>query len=834
MPRPFRGRGGQTLAACLGYIALTVAMTWPIARGIEHDVPADLGDALLVMGVLAWVSEGLVGISQGQMAFADLWNANFFHPTPLALTFSEHFIPQAVQGLPLYLATGNIVLAYNAVLLATFVLSGLGTFLLVRELTGSARAAFVAGLFYAFFPYRLGNFAHLHTLSSQWMPFVLFGFRRYFDTGARAALAGATLAFVVQGLSTGYYLFFFAPVLVGYVLWEMAGRGELMRWRRWAEIALAGVASALLTLPFLLPYARAQAMFGHSRPIDELTTYSADLLTYAHAPPQLYFWGPILHRFGQPEGGIFTGLVPVAAATAAVVIWLLKLGTARRVHEPRTARDRLSAAAMFGVAVLLGLSALIAVTGGVSWDVAGVPLRATSARRPLEYAAVLLVVAAWLSTPLRDTMRRHAADLTPWLVTALAFSVLMSLGPRPLVGGRPLVDVDVYEFFYTYVPGYSGLRVPARFGMIAGCLLAVLGGYALASLARWRRAGSLALTVVGGLFLAESYAVPMAVNLNWDTGPRYATPWGGGAPPQRRAARLPAPAGHAGRQRGPGAALRGPGVGPALRLLCGAARQAHRERLQRLFSGRLSRPRGASLDPVGGPAGGLDRRRDFRRHPRAGPRAGLPRPGRCGRVGVARHHGRPAHGGVRRRRRAVRAAAALSRPGGAPHDPRHARLSPIRRSRGFEWRLPMARIRIPSSTLGVFLAGLAAAVALVAGLSGQTPAVAIDGDDIGGIVSGPKGPEAGVWVIAETRDLGVRYIKSVVTDDHGRYVIPDLPAARYEVWVRGYGLVDSAKASSRPGQHVNITAVPAPTPAAAAAVLPGDLLVLDADDSRRQ
>ena len=89
-------------------------------------------------------------------------------------------------------------------------------------------------------------------------------------------------------------------------------------------------------------------------------------------------------------------------------------------------------------------------------------------------------------------------------------------------------------------------------------------------------------------------------------------------------------------------------------------------------------------------------------------------------------------------------------------------------------------------------------------VSAQSPAgdVAIDPDDIGGVVRGPSGPEAGVWVIAETRDLGVRYIKSVVTDDQGRFVIPDLPDATYEVWARGYGLVDSAKSHVEPGAQV--------------------------------
>src|SRR5438067_1316049 len=69
--------------------------------------------------------------------------------------------------------------------------------------------------------------------------------------------------------------------------------------------------------------------------------------------------------------------------------------------------------------------------------------------------------------------------------------------------------------------------------------------------------------------------------------------------------------------------------------------------------------------------------------------------------------------------------------------------------------------------------------------------VAIDADDIGGVVTSAKGPETGVWVIAETTDLPTKFRKIVVTDDAGRYVIPDLPEAKYEIWVRGYGLVDS-------------------------------------------
>src|SRR5262245_1811483 len=99
-------------------------------------------------------------------------------------------------------------------------------------------------------------------------------------------------------------------------------------------------------------------------------------------------------------------------------------------------------------------------------------------------------------------------------------------------------------------------------------------------------------------------------------------------------------------------------------------------------------------------------------------------------------------------------------------------------------------------------------------------AVQIDGDDIGGVVTSKNGPEAGVWVIAETTELGTRFAKIAVTDERGRYVIPDLPKVTYNVWVRGYGLVDSPKVKAEPGQVVNLTAVPAPTAAAAAEYYP--------------
>ena len=132
-------------------------------------------------------------------------------------------------------------------------------------------------------------------------------------------------------------------------------------------------------------------------------------------------------------------------------------------------------------------------------------------------------------------------------------------------------------------------------------------------------------------------------------------------------------------------------------------------------------------------------------------------------------------------------------------------------------------IEMPSRLARAALAiaiGLSASPALLRAQPSASSAVSIDPDDIGGIVTGPNGPEAGVWVIAETTELPTRYAKSVVTDEAGRYLLPDLPSANYSIWVRGYGLVDSPKVRSSPGRLLDLTAVAAPNAKAAADFYP--------------
>jgi len=315
---------GPAVATAL-YAAVAVIFTWPLALGLSRDIPSDLGDPLLNAWILAWDADRLLRFFSGDVgALLDFWNANIFYPEPLTLAYSEHLFAQAVQILPVYAVTGNIVLAYNILFLSTFVLSGLGMYLFVREVTSSRRAAFAAGLIYAFAPYRVPQFSHVQVVSSQWMPFVLYGLRRYFEQVGKPGASGwkpllvAGAALVAQNLSNGYFLLFFAPFVVAYALFEMAARDLWKDTRVWRSLSATAAGVAAATLPFLLPYLELRNLGVGPRTLNEVKSFSADVFSYWTAPIQSRLWGDSIRAYSKPEGELFPTLSALLLGAAGV------------------------------------------------------------------------------------------------------------------------------------------------------------------------------------------------------------------------------------------------------------------------------------------------------------------------------------------------------------------------------------------------------------------------------------------------------------------------------------------------------------------------------------
>jgi hypothetical protein len=483
--------------AFLLYVALTIVMTWPLAAGLTHDIPGDFGDPLFTSWVLSWDATHL---GRGW------WSANIFAPQPLALAYSEHFLPQALQVLPIYAVTKNPLLCYNLLFLSTFALAGLGMFLLGRELTGSVTAGLVAGLAFAFAPYRIANIPHLQVLSSAWMPFVLFGLHRHFATGRLRPLAGAAAAWLVQNLSCGYYLLFFTPIVALYIAWELTRRGL---WRDGRALMRTGIAIAFVlaaTVPFLLPYVELRQLGFSPRSLTETRRFSADVYAYFTADPNLRLWGSIAQAWPRAEGLLFPGL------TIAV---LAALGLRRKDETAETAENaesRFSRRSLRSPRFLLFVAAAVVVTLLLGYSIRLPGIKITSLSRVLGFCAIAGAMVLGVSRGARENARRWLLSPAGIFSAITLFAFVMSLGPEIHAMGRSVATTNLYAAFYNLVPGFDGVRVPARYAMIVTLGLAGLAALGMAAIDRRHRAR--AGLVASVLILIEAFAVPMPINQN--------------------------------------------------------------------------------------------------------------------------------------------------------------------------------------------------------------------------------------------------------------------------------------------------------------------------------
>jgi hypothetical protein len=482
------GSASPAAFAFLIYSVLTIAMTWPLATGLTRDIPGDFGDPLFTSWVIAWDATHL---GRGW------WSANIFAPHPLSLAYSEHFLPQALQVLPIYAVTKNPILCYNLLFLSTFALSGLGMFLLGRELTASSAAGFVAGLAFAFAPYRIANIPHLQVLSSAWMPFVLFGLHRHFATGRTLPLAGASLAWLTQNLSCGYYLLFFSPIVVLYIGWELTRRGLWTDARTLARVGLAIAIVIGATVPFLLPYLELRHLGFNPRSLAETRRFSADVYAYFTADPNLRVWGSIAQARPKAEGLLFPGLTIVVLALVGVA----------RGFQPRERSPERAAPLLF---FLVFIAVVITLLLGFSIRLPG--LKITSLSRALGVSAIAAAILLAASRESRAATQRWLLSAAGIFSAITVFALVMSFGPDIHAMGRSVTTTNLYALFYDMVPGFDGLRVPARFATIVTLGLGALAALGAAAIDRRYRARACA--IAASLILLEAVAVPIPINQN--------------------------------------------------------------------------------------------------------------------------------------------------------------------------------------------------------------------------------------------------------------------------------------------------------------------------------
>jgi hypothetical protein len=522
-------RRRDTLRAIAAYSGLALVLTWPLARGLARDVPGDFGDPLLSAWIVARDADHLERAMAGHpAALRDYWNAAIFAPHPLTLAYSEHMTAQALQVLPIHVLSKNPILSYNLLFLSTFILSAWGMFLLVRDLTGNSAAAFLAGLAFGFAPYRIGSIPHLPVLSSAWMPFTLLGFRRFFAARRVAPLAGGAAAWIAQNLSCGYYLLFFSPIVGLYLLWELTTRRLWGDWKTVTRVSAMIAGVVIVTVPFLIPYAELRRLGFAPRPAGEIARYGADVYGYFTAHPGLRVWGAIARAWPAPEGSLFPGLTITSLAGVAIVDAWRRSRYSPHSQPPQAPQHfqhphDLQQGAMAGPTTaaralgwLLAAASATAIAGLLGWSVR-IPstrplITITSWARELALAAGIGVTLLAISAHARTTARRLLASPVGLFAVVTLFAAAMSLGPEIHSRGRLIEKGAPYSVFSRAVPGFDGLRVPARFGTIVAFGLAALAGSGAAVIARWRN-GWL-VVAASALVVVESFAAPITINGN--------------------------------------------------------------------------------------------------------------------------------------------------------------------------------------------------------------------------------------------------------------------------------------------------------------------------------
>jgi hypothetical protein len=472
-------RSRRVDAAAWGYFLLaSIWLTWPLLPRMSTALSSS-PDSLLNAWALGWSFHIL---PRDPLA---LFDANIFFPRPDTLAYSEHLFGITVLVWPVFAVTRNLPLAYNVAVLSSFALSGVGMYLLVREISGSRWAALASGTIFLAAPYRFGHLLQLQLLTLQWFPFVFWCALRFLREGRTRQLAGVVLFSTLQALSCNYYLVYLALALVLFALSLAVYGRELLSCRKIVLLVAGAATVSALCLPFLLPYARNRER-GFYRRYEDVVLYSASLRDYAspsrfNRPPYARF----LPSQSRSEKALLPGFGALALALAGVgvgrgrdrLFWLfcivltatavvLSLGPELRWgsaamplpyrffyrHVPGfdsiRVPARISVLALFGISVLAGLGAAALVSKISKW------------KTPFAIALLGFLLIEYRTYSLESAFPEAPADSAAhfWLSREKAKGAVLVL---PIHEGREILKESLAMYhstahFQPLLNGYSG------------------------------------------------------------------------------------------------------------------------------------------------------------------------------------------------------------------------------------------------------------------------------------------------------------------------------------------------------------------------------------------
>jgi hypothetical protein len=485
-PTRRRNNLGESLLASLFFLAATIVFTWPIAPRAATGL-ADLWDAKLTAWILHW---------DYHQSFRDplhLFDANIFHPSRYSLAFSENLFGAALFAFPLYAMGLSTLTVYNVVFLLGMFFSGIAAWALARNVTGDPVASAVAGLVFAFCPWRIAQIPHIQFQWGAFLALSLLFLLRYLDTGRRRDLVFFGICLAWNALCNVHYALFSGFLIGATLLYEgLAAEGDVFR-ARLPGVAGAMFCAAIVLIPFLIPYALASHLYGMQRGFEEIDVYSGVWKNFLAAGGQNKLYATLTQKWDKAEGELFPGVVALALAAVAL-FWRRRPGPAalRQASPPRRRVAR-----VFDVLFLASVALWIAALAGRT---SVGPLKLREPGRIAVVATVLLVLRLAAAFPawsrfsdLGDFLRRLRAGTRVGLFFAITIlGVVVALGTH----------TPFYRFLVqSFGPIFRVIRAPSRGVVLFDLGLSVLAAWGLSALIQTRKRGSRFLLASGAIVL---------------------------------------------------------------------------------------------------------------------------------------------------------------------------------------------------------------------------------------------------------------------------------------------------------------------------------------------
>jgi hypothetical protein len=493
VPDDGRGRGGLLAGAAAVYIGAAVVLTWPLAINLTSRLgaPEGVGDPFLNLWILGWGLRAWVA-DPASVVTGRVFDANIFHPATGTLTFSDHFLLQALALSPVYAATGDAVLCYNLAVIASIALSGLAMHLFARSVTGSSPGAYAAGLAWAMWPYRTAHLFHLQLQALCFLPLALFFLHRLVAGRRLADAIGLGVMAGLQAIASVYYGVMTALTLVAASVMLAVVTGQWRARRLLSRLALGAVVGVIVAAPLVWPYVKTQRLYGFGRNLYEAANHAAALQSYTQVPPGNVVYGRTGWLSPRPptpgernRSGVEHQMFPGAliVALAGVGVWLGRRSDARAhvgagvalvatgvllslgpegvrslyawLHAWVFGFEAIRAPARFAVIAMLGL-AMLAAVGLAALErrlALGARLRGAWLAVPLA-----LIVLEYVNAPL--PLADAPARQTPtgqWLRSSPSAGAVLYLPIGRDVENTPFM-VRSMEHWRPIVNGYSGQR----------------------------------------------------------------------------------------------------------------------------------------------------------------------------------------------------------------------------------------------------------------------------------------------------------------------------------------------------------------------------------------